>query len=98
MEAFKVKLLAHKLAREAGEATAKGILKKDRHADVREHLAGDEPVAPTWPRYLVNDLTYQKLGALLSENPDGVLSVRDEMRGLLIDLAKEETHLHAPST
>lgn len=90
MEAFKVETMAHKLRTEAGEKTAKGILSKNRDADVRQHLTGDEPAAPIWPRYLVNDLTYEKLGALLSENPDGVLSVRDEMRGLLLHLAKEE--------
>ncbi|WP_292455018.1 YfjI family protein [Methylibium sp.] len=91
MEAFKVDVLAHKLRSDVGEKTAKGILSKNRDADVREHLSGDEPMAPTWPRYLVNDLTYEKLGALLSENPEGVLSVRDEMRGLFLHLAREES-------
>jgi Protein of unknown function (DUF3987) len=91
MEAFKVEVLAHELRTEAGKKTAKGILGKDRTADVREHLTGEDPIAPTWPRYLVNDLTYEKLGALLSENPDGVLSVRDEMRGLFLQLAREES-------
>jgi hypothetical protein len=91
MEAFKVEMLAHKLSNEAGQKTAKDILAKDRKADVRAHLTGDEPQAPTWPRYLVNDLTYEKLGVLLSENPDGVLSVRDEMRGLFLHLAREES-------
>ena len=90
MEAFKVELLAHELRAAAGEKTAKALLSKDKDADVRGHLTGDEPEAPTWPRYLVNDLTYEKLGALLSENPDGVLSVRDEMRGLFLHLAREE--------
>ena len=90
MENFKVDLLAHKLSGEAGEATAKQILKKDRMADVRAHLTGEEPTAPTWQRYMVNDLTYEKLGMVLSENPDGVLSVRDEMRGLFLHLAREE--------
>ncbi len=90
MESFKVELLAHKLSSEAGEATAKKMLKTDRGADVREHLTGEEPLAPTWQRYMVNDLTYEKLGMVLSENPDGVLSVRDEMRGLFLHLAREE--------
>lgn len=90
MESFKVDLLAHKLRCDAGEKTAKAILAKNRNSDVTEHLVGEEPAPPPWPRYLVNDLTYQKLGALLAENPDGVLSVRDEMRGLFLDLAREE--------
>lgn len=91
MEAFKIDLLAHKLRTDAGEKKAKAILSKDRDADVRQHLEGDEPAAPIWSRYLVNDLTYEKLGVLLSENPEGVLSVRDEMRGLLLHLAREES-------
>ena len=90
MEAFKVELLAHKLVMEAGEKKAKAELAKDRSADVRAHLTGEEPKAPTWPRYIVSDLSYEKLHALLEENPGGLLSVRDELRGLLLHLAKEE--------
>ena len=90
MEAFKLELLAHELRAGAGEKAAKAELSKNKNADIRGHLSGDEPQAPTWPRYLVNDLTYEKLGVLLSENPDGVLSVRDEMRGLFLHLAREE--------
>ena len=47
--------------------------------------------APTRRRYVVNDLTYEKLGEILAENPHGVLSVRDEMRGLFLNLAREES-------
>ena len=90
MEGFKVNLLAHKLSAEVGEKLAKAALAKDRGADVRHHLTGDEPKAPTWPRYTVNDTSYEKLHSLFEENPGGLLSVRDELRGLLIDLAKEE--------
>ena len=90
MEVFKVELLAHKLSMEAGEKKAKAELAKDRTADVRGHLTGDEPTPPTWPRYIVSDLSYEKLHALLEENPGGLLSVRDELRGLLLHLAKEE--------
>jgi putative DNA primase/helicase len=90
MEAFKVELLAHELRMQAGEKKAKAELAKDRSADVRAHLTGDEPKAPTWPRFIVSDLSYEKLHALLEENPGGLLSVRDELRGLLLHLGKEE--------
>jgi putative DNA primase/helicase len=40
---------------------------------------------------VVNDLTYEKLGEILAANPDGVLSVRDEMRGLFMSLSREES-------
>jgi len=90
MEDFQVDLLAHELRAGAGEKNAKAALAKNKDADIRDHLSATAPQAPTWPRYLVNDLTYEKLGVLLSENPDGVLSVRDEMRGLFLHLAREE--------
>jgi hypothetical protein len=90
MEAFKVELRAHKLAMEVGHKMAKAMLEKDRYADVRAHLTGDEPEPPTWSRYIVSDLTYEKLHALLEQNPGGLLSVRDELRGLLLHLAKED--------
>lgn len=44
------------------------------------------PVEPQPQRYLVNDSTYQKLGAVLSGNPHGVLVFQDELSGLLMRL------------
>jgi hypothetical protein len=52
-------------------------------------LPGQLPVQPTEPqpeRYLVNDSTYQKLGAVLSGNPHGLLVFQDELSGLLMRL------------
>lgn len=87
--------LADKLRAEAAIKVARAKLKKDSGADVAALLSnvdeGDEAQAPTRPRYVVNDLTYEKLGEVLAQNPDGVLSERDEMRGLLLYLAREES-------
>jgi hypothetical protein len=47
---------------------------------------------------VVNDLTYEKAGEVLEQNPDGVLLVRDEMRGLLLHLAGEARQPRAAST
>jgi len=44
------------------------------------------PVEPQPLRYLVNDSTYQKLGAVLSGNPHGLLVFQDELSGLLMRL------------
>lgn len=44
------------------------------------------PVEPQPQRYLVNDSTYQKLGAVLSGNPHGLLVFQDELSGLLMRL------------
>ena len=42
-----------------------------------------EPKKPPKVRYIVNDVTYQALGEILSENPTGVLAFADELSGLL---------------
>ena len=84
--------MAAKLRAEASVKAARAALKRDGGADVAALLAAeDEGEAPARRRYVVNDLTYEKLGEILSVNPDGVLSVRDEMRGLFLSLASEES-------
>jgi len=89
----RVDALADKLRAEAGVKAARAMLKKDADADVAHLLrdADEDDDALTRPRYVVNDLTYESLGVILTENPDGVLSVRDEVRGLLLHLAREES-------
>lgn len=90
-KAHRGKELTAKLKREASASEAKKRLKKSPDADVSALLTeDDEDDAPVRPRYIVNDLTYEKLGELLAENPRGVLCVRDELRGLLAHLAKED--------
>lgn len=84
--------LAAKLRCKALESQASKLLKADPSADVASLLLeGDEYQDPPRPRYMVSDATYEKLGAILFENPAGVLSVRDEVRGLLQDLGREES-------
>jgi putative DNA primase/helicase len=86
------KAMAAKLRAEVSVSAARAKLKKDGGADVASMLeVEDECEAPTRRRYVVNDLTYEKLGEILAANPDGVLSVRDEMRGLFLSLAREES-------
>jgi putative DNA primase/helicase len=41
------------------------------------------PEEPQPPRYLLNDATYQKLGAVLGGNPHGLMVFQDELSGLL---------------
>jgi len=97
-EAFNAQATAHeaeaittKLRAEANMKEARALLKKNRGADVADLLGSSEQGdMPTRERYVVNDLTYEKLGEILAQNPHGVLSVRDEMRGLFLSLAREE--------
>lgn len=48
-----------------------------------------EPEPPQPKRLLVNDATYQKLGQVLSGNPNGLLVFQDELSGLLRRLDSE---------
>lgn len=83
--------LAAKLRAEENVKAARKALKDNGAADVLSLLVNDgDSEAPTRRRYTVNDLTYEKGGELLSENPDGLLLVRDELRGMLIHLSREE--------
>ena len=49
-----------------------------------------EPQAPIERRYITNDTTYEKLGEILAQNPNGVLAHRDELVSLLRTLDREE--------
>lgn len=79
------------LVAKEGLRQASAKLKQSRHADVSHLVAEPEQdPAPVRARYIVNDLTYEKLGQVLAENPDGVLLERDEMNGLLRKLSGED--------
>lgn len=48
----------------------------------RRELQDDDP-EPTERRFVTNDATIEKLGALMKENPNGIILYRDELIGLL---------------
>ena len=77
-----------KLRKDAAEAQAKADLKKNPEAKVSFDIA--EPQAPIERRYITNDTTYEKLGEILAQNPNGVLAHRDELVSLLRTLDREE--------
>ena len=58
--------------------------------DLREELRRAEFAETVERRYIVGDSTPQKLGALLIENPNGLLLVRDELSSLLWRLEDED--------
>ena len=84
--------LAAKLRADEKVKLARKQLKGDPGADVAALLraADDEDEVLERARYVVNDLTYEALGAILHANPLGVLAVRDEIKGLLTHLSREE--------
>jgi Protein of unknown function (DUF3987) len=53
-------------------------------------LAIDDLDEPKPRRYVVNDATYEALGVILSDNPNGTLAFRDELVSLLKTLGRED--------
>ena len=69
---------------------AKEMMKKGAREEAERKLSEipDLGPGPTRTRYIVNDTTVEKLGEILSENPNGVVLVRDELVGFLKGLDK----------
>ena len=87
-----VEAMAVKLRAEANVKAARAKLKKDATANVGAMLTSDdEKEAPTRRRYVVNDADLREARRNPCREPGGVLSVRDEMRGLFLSLAREES-------
>ena len=71
------------------EKKAKALASKDPAAARALLEPGDTPAEPTARRYIVNDATVEKLGELLTVNPWGTLSYRDELYGLLTSMERQ---------
>jgi hypothetical protein len=74
---------------EAGDAEPAGDDKDELRLLAQEALAGEGDKPPVLRRYIVNDSTVEKLGEILAENPNGVLTFRDELTGFLRTLDRE---------
>jgi Protein of unknown function (DUF3987) len=88
LEAYEKDLQLWKLRRDAAEAKAKRDLRTNPDATIQFDVP--EPPEPTERRYVTNDTSYEKLGEILAENPNGVLAHRDELVSLLKTLDREE--------
>uniref|UniRef100_UPI0035CFD483 DUF3987 domain-containing protein n=1 Tax=Bartonella sp. CM120XJJH TaxID=3243544 RepID=UPI0035CFD483 len=73
---------AHKAIKKGDLETARALLSDPPSKD-NTH---DDDVS----RFIVNDVTVEKLGELLKENPRGLLMVRDELSGFLTNLERKE--------
>src|SRR5271165_2971419 len=76
-----------KLKGEAARDAARKALKSGLTASLPDLT---EPEAPKARRYVVNDTSYEALGEIMAENPNGVLAYRDELVSLLKGLDREE--------
>ena len=77
-----------KLRKEAAKDAARTALKGGKEAMLPNDLI--EPKPPTARRYIVNDTSYEALGEILADNPNGVLAFRDELVSLLRTLDRED--------
>jgi putative DNA primase/helicase len=75
------------LGQQAWREQYKTALKQGKAAPARP---GDEPQEPTLRRLIVNDATFESLHKTMSENPAGILLIRDELTGLLSRLDQEQ--------
>lgn len=76
-----------KLQKTVKKAEAKKTLTKNNSADVSGLLKPDViEDAPTLKRFITNNASYEALGELLMENPNGLLVEADEIIGLLKQL------------
>ncbi|WP_246744232.1 DUF3987 domain-containing protein, partial [Bartonella grahamii] len=73
--------------KQADKAIQKGDLETAR-ALLSETLSKDNDYDVS--RFIVNDVTVEKLGELLKENPRGLLMVRDELAGFLANMERKE--------
>lgn len=74
---------------DANEKKAKTLAGKDPAAARALLEPVPTPTEPMARRYSINDATVEKLGELLTHNPWGILSYRDELYGLLTGLDKQ---------
>ncbi|CAG1001347.1 DNA primase TraC [Methylophilaceae bacterium] len=76
-----------KLQQSVNKTEARKALKGNKSADVKGLLqAGETDDAPILKRYITNNASYEALGELLMENPNGLLVESDEIIGLLKQL------------
>jgi hypothetical protein len=92
MTAYAAGLSAFKLRQQVKTALDRDALRKAKSGKIEDICfeLGDEPKRPTAIRFRTNDSSYEALGELLRDNPNGLLVERDELVSLLKHLDREE--------
>jgi putative DNA primase/helicase len=88
LKAFAKELALHKITKDEGAKAARKAIKSGN--DAADFIDVDEPEQPKAKRYVVNDTSYEALGEILANNPNGILAFRDELVSLLKTLDREE--------
>mgnify|MGYP000559476027 CR=1 FL=1 len=92
-EDFQVAAKLQQLIQQEEETNAKKAVKKGNISEAETillRLEKEAPEPPTRKRILINDATVEKLGEILSDNPNGILQFRDELSGWLSGLDRED--------
>lgn len=73
-------------------AEQNAALKAKYDLDTASYKPGDgpKPEKPSYKRFIVNDTSYEALGEVMADNPNGILVFRDELISLLKPLARED--------
>ncbi|MFT0170961.1 DUF3987 domain-containing protein [Paraburkholderia mimosarum] len=94
MQSYQAAQMAHNLTLvQAKKQVTKGNVALQPNGQIVSSIASvlqQQPAKPKRMRYIVNDATVEKLGEILSENPNGVLLFRDELKGFLAGLDGED--------
>ena len=93
MQDFRSKMRSFAMAEKSYEKRIREAWDADNKAEadkLSSELESKRPKEPIHKRLLVGDTTHQKLGMLLQDNPSGVLMRKDELRGWLKDMSREE--------
>lgn len=87
LEEYEQHIQIQQLRASASKTAAKKKLKDDPNADVKDLIQTDSiSEKPLLRRYITNNSTYEALGDLLIQNPNGLLIESDELVGLLKQL------------
>ena len=93
MKDFRSKTRSFAMAEKSYNKRIEAAWNDDNKAEadkLSSELESKRPKEPIHKRLLVGDTTHQKLGMLLQDNPSGVLMRKDELRGWLKDMSREE--------
>jgi hypothetical protein len=93
MEEYERDVAAHEIRKSAWKARATQSAKKGGSFDRFEE---ESPERPPQERFIINDATIEKLHAILEENPQGILYLRDELVGWLATLDSEGRERERP--
>ena len=93
MQEFERDLAEYEVRKNAWKATATSAAKR---GGTFERFDEEQPQRPPQERFIINDATIEKLHAILEENPQGILYLRDELVGWLATLDSEGRERERP--